>query len=141
MKSANPSSARAPDRQELILAGGGHTQARLLRPGARRPQQRPTATRITLVNRHSTALYSGLVPALVAGLVSPEDCSIPLRTLCDRADVAFVQAEITGLQLQEQQLLLQGRPPLRFDVLSFDLGAVTATPASGASTPPLAVKP
>ncbi|MFN9924641.1 MAG: selenide, water dikinase SelD [Cyanobacteriota bacterium] len=125
----------------MILAGGGPTHALLLLQWAMRPQQRPTATRITLVNRHSTALYSGLVPALVAGLVSPEDCAIPLRTLCDRADVAFVQAEITGLQLQEQRLLLLGRPPLRFDFLSFDLGAVTATPASGASTPPLAVKP
>ena len=135
VKGANHPAAGAPDRQQLILAGGGHTHALLLLRWAMRPEQRPAATRITLVNRHSTALYSGLVPALVAGLVSPEDCAIPLRTLCDRAGVAFVQAEITGLQLQEQRLLLQGRPPLRYDVLSLDLGAETAT------TPALAVKP
>ena len=89
------------------------------------PQLRPANCWIALVSRRSTALYSGLVPALVAGLVPPEACGIDLRRLCALAGVAWIEAEIEGLDLAPRQLRLRGRPPLRFDRLSLDVGAVT----------------
>ena len=113
-----------PD-QLLLLAGGGHSHALLLRRWLMRPQLKPKRTAVVLVNRTSTALYSGMVPGLVAGLYSHEDCAIDLRDLCQRAGVAFVRAEITGLDLRRSQLLLAGRPPLQFDRLSLDLGCQT----------------
>jgi selenide,water dikinase len=127
-----------PATRQLLLAGGGHSHALLLRTWAMRPQIRPRQSRITLVSRQGGTLYSGLVPALVAGLRRPEACAIDLRSLCDRAEVAFVQAEITGLDPARGELLLAGRPPLRFDALSLDVGAVSA-PAPGGGG--LAVKP
>ncbi len=147
--------ASPPPRQLLVLAGGGHSHALVLRQWAMRPALRPAGTGITLVSRHSTALYSGLVPGLVAGLYGPQQCAIDLRRLCARAGVTFVQAEITGLRPRERELLLAGRPPLRFDRLSLDVGAVTALeegargPAqaagagdgAGAWTLPMPVKP
>ena len=123
----------------LLLAGGGHSHALLLRMWAMARQRggsRPAA-RITLVNRHSTALYSGLVPALVAGLVRREDCAIDLRRLCLLADVTFVQAEITGLDAEARELRLAGRPNLRWDWLSLDVGAETGATGGAA----MAVKP
>ena len=60
------------------------------------PERRPQQS-ITLVNRCSTALYSGMVPGLIAGLYQRDELAIDLRQLCDRAGVAFVEAEITGL--------------------------------------------
>jgi len=111
--------------EHLVLAGGGHSHALVLRMWAMQPRRRPNAW-ITLVSRRSTALYSGMVPGLVAGLYGHEDCAIDLRLLAQRAGVSFVEAEITGLDLARQQLLLQGRPPLRFDWLSMDVGAETA---------------
>lgn len=128
--------APQPPRQQLLLAGGGHTHALLLRRWLMRPDRRPRATAITLVNRHAAALYSGMVPGLVAGLYSADACSIDLRQLCQRAGVSFVQAEIIGLDPERRLLLLRDRPPLRFDRLSLDVGAVTA-----AATAALAVKP
>ncbi len=119
----------------LLLAGGGHSHALLLRMWAM-GNQRPAA-RITLVSRHSTTLYSGMVPGLVAGLYGHDDCRIDLRRLCLLADVTFVQAEITGLNPESQELQLHGRPNLRGDWISLDVGAVTADSASGA----MAVKP
>ncbi|MFM7394845.1 MAG: selenide, water dikinase SelD [Cyanobium sp.] len=113
-------------RQQLILAGGGHTHALVLRMWAMESRRRPTGTLITLVSRHSTALYSGMVPGLVAGLYRREECSIDLRRLCLLAGAAFVQAEITGLDAAARELVLQGRPPLRYDQLCLDVGAVTA---------------
>ncbi|WP_411868582.1 selenide, water dikinase SelD [Vulcanococcus limneticus] len=124
--------ASPPLRHHLVLAGGGHSHALVLRQWAMRPALRPARTLITLVSRHSTALYSGMVPGLVAGLYRRDACAIDLRRLCAEAGVTFVRAEITGLRPQERELLLAGRPPLRFDRLSLDVGAVTAVGA-GAS--------
>jgi selenide,water dikinase len=131
--------ARAPDppRHQLLLAGGGHSHALLLRRWLMAPSRRPRSTAITLVNRQATALYSGMVPGLVAGLYRLDDCSIDLRLLCQRAGVTFVQAEIIGVDPARRQLLLQGRPPLRFDRLSLDLGAVTAVADTALAVKPL----
>jgi selenide,water dikinase len=128
----------------LVLAGGGHTHALLLQMWLMQPQLRPAHTLVTLVSRHSTALYSGTVPALVAGLLERSACGIDLWRLCGLAGVTFVRSEITGLDSQARELHLEGRPPLRFDRLSLDVGAVTAetgagSAASGAGAQP--VKP
>ena len=58
----------APERQQLVLAGGGHSHVLVLRRWLMRPRTKPLGTRLTLVSRHGTALYSGLLPAVVAGL-------------------------------------------------------------------------
>ena len=118
--------ANGTERQLLLLAGGGHTHALLLRRWLMRPALRPPATAVMLVSRHGQALYSGMVPGVVAGLYRPEQAAIDLRQLCRRAGVRFLQAEIVGVDAEARWLHLQGRPPLRFDRLSLDVGAVTA---------------
>ncbi len=132
--------ASEPQRQ-LLLAGGGHSHALVLKRWAMQSQHqrmaRARACRITLVSRASTALYSGMVPGLVAGLYPRGACAIDLRQLCRQAGVSFVRAEITGLELEQRELVLAGRPPLRWDLLSLDVGAETAVVPEGAR----AVKP
>jgi selenide,water dikinase len=124
----------------LVLAGGGHTHALLLRRWIMRPRLKPEAVAVFLVNRSSTALYSGMVPGLVAGLYPHDACSIDLRDLCRRAGVTFLQAEISGVDLESQLLRLADRPPLRFDALSLNVGCQTRwrDPSSSAVVP---VKP
>ena len=108
----------------LLLAGGGHSHALVLKRWAMRPEQRPRHS-ITLINRTSTGLYSGMVPGLIAGLYQRDELAIDLRQLCDRAGVAFVEAEITGLDPQDKCLRLRDRPALHFDWLSLDVGAIS----------------
>ena len=108
--------------KQLVLAGGGHGHALVLRLWAMHPKRRPPGL-ITLVSRHSSAPYSGMVPGLVAGLYSPEECAIDLRRLCVLTGVSFVQAEITAVDLARQELVLAGRPSLAWDLLSLDVGA------------------
>lgn len=124
-----------PVRFHLVLAGGGHTHALLLRRWLMQPRLRPAHTLITLVSRQSTAIYSGTLPALVAGLIPPEECTIDLRRLCALAGVSLLRAEIVGLDPLARELRLEGRPPLRFDRLSLDVGAVTVGPAASAVGP------
>lgn len=121
----------------LVLAGGGHSHALVLRIWAMGLATRRPAAQITLVSRHSTSLYSGMVPGLVAGLYEPAACAVDLRRLCLLADVTFVQAEITAIDPESRELSLVGRPNLRWDWLSLDVGAETGAATNAA----MAVKP
>ena len=144
MRAGHPQSGEPP-RQRLLLAGGGHSHALLLRRWAMHPRRRPAATAITLVSRHGSSLYSGTLPALVAGRLHPAAGRIDLRQLCLRAGVAFVQAEISGLDPKARRLELRDRPALTYELLSLDVGAVTVRSGNGAAAEPtaaaMAVKP
>ena len=121
----------------LVLAGGGHSHALLLKRWAMRPRHRPDR-RIVLVNRLGSALYSGMVPAMIAGLEQQKNVEIDLRHLCDRAGVAFVEAEICGVDLRRQLLQLSDRPGLHYALLSLDVGAVSrGSDAEGVAIKPL----
>ena len=109
---------------QLVLAGGGHSHALLLRRWAMHPKQRPAGL-ITLVNRSSTTLYSGMVPGLIAGIYSRDQVAIDLRRLAAEAGVVFMEAEIKGLDLTGQTLMLEGRLSLPFTQLSLDVGAIS----------------
>ena len=119
---------------QLVLAGGGHSHALMLRHWAMRPKQRPKGL-VTLVNRTSTTLYSGMVPGLIAGLYSRDQVAIDLRRLAIEAGVAFVKAEIQGLDLTSQTLQLEDRLPFPFTQLSLDVGAISRPIAADRSLP------
>lgn len=128
---------------ELLLAGGGHAHALVLRRWAMRPATRPPLESITLVSASSISLYSGLIPAALSGALPVSECAIDLRDLCRGAGVTFVQATIAALELPLRQLrLVEQRPPLRFQWLSLNVGAAVACPASAPSGPlRLPIKP
>ena len=88
------------------------------------PRQRPKGL-ITLVNRSNTTLYSGMVPGLIAELYSRDQLAIDLRQLAADAGVAFVKAEIQGVDTIHQSLVLEGRLPLSYSQLSLDVGAIS----------------
>ena len=71
------------------------------------------------------------------GLYQRDELAIDLRQLCDRAGVAFVEAEITGLDTEQNCLHLRDRPALHFDFLSLDAGAVSRPSSRGIPIKPL----
>ncbi|QNI81050.1 bifunctional selenide/ water dikinase / oxidoreductase fusion protein [Synechococcus sp. RS9907] len=120
----------------LLLAGGGHSHALLLKRWAMQPRLRPDRL-VVLINRCCTALYSGMVPGLIAGVYQRDELAIDLRQLCDRAGVAFMAAEIQGLEPGQQLLHLHGRPSLHYGWLSLNVGAISRTGAAGIPIKPL----
>ena len=120
----------------LLLVGGGHSHALVLKRWAMHPQRRPDVE-VVLINRRGTALYSGMVPGLIAGIYSDSDAAIDLRRLCDQAGVAFVAAEAEGVDPDEQLLRLRDRPPLRYGHLSLNVGAISRPTAAGMPIKPL----
>ena len=126
---------------QLVLAGGGHGHALMLRRWAMRPKQRPEGL-ITLVNRSSTTLYSGMLPGLIAGLYSRDEVAIDLRRLAAKAGVAFVEAEILDLDpLNNKSLVLKGRQPLPYSKLSLDVGAISRPLSPDQSLPKCGLVP
>ncbi len=106
--------------RDLVLVGGGHAHALVLRNFAMRPVE---GLRITLVSPASHTPYSGMLPGLVAGHYSFEETHIDLERLCGWAGVRFLCAEVTALDPSAQRLTLAGRPPLDYDLLSLDIGS------------------
>ncbi len=110
--------------KHLVLAGGGHTHSLLLRRWAKNPNKRPRGL-ITLINRSSHTLYSGMIPGVIAGIYQKEEAQINLRYWADKASVAIVIAEIEGLDLKNNHVILKNRAPIFYDNLSLDVGSET----------------
>ena len=126
--------------QHFVLAGGGHSHALILRRWAMQHNLRPKGL-ITLVNRHSTTLYSGMVPGLVAGLYPRNALEIDLSYLCNQAGVALVIAEITGIDCHNRKLLLADRPAITYDYLSLNVGSITTNQGHETQKSELSIKP
>ncbi len=114
-------------RHDIVLVGAGHTNAHVLRMWRMNPIE---GARLTCVSDHALATYSGMLPGTLAGLYPRERMQIDLVRLCAAANVRFIHARATGLDLAGRQLLLEDRPPLPFDVLSIGIGSL---PRAGAN--------
>ena len=64
-----------------------------------------------------------MVPGLIAGVYQPEELTIDLRSLADQAGVAFIDAEITDIDLYKKILHCHKRNPIKFNYLSLNIGA------------------
>ena len=110
-------------RKELVLVGGGHAHVQVLRHLAMRP---PPGTRVTVVVDTPVAVYSGMVPGFVAGQYRAEELEIDVLPLARRAGARVVLSPMTGLDARRRVVLVEGRPPIPFDVASLDVGSTVA---------------
>lgn len=106
--------------QDLILVGGGHAHALALRMLAMNPI---AGLRITLISPASHTPYSGMLPGLIAGHYDFKQAHIDLERLCQWAGVRFIQGTVESLDPVKRILTLSGRPSLRYDVVSLDIGS------------------
>jgi len=85
---------------------------------------RPVAgVRLSVVLDRSEAVYSGMVPGFVAGEYTQGDLEIDVVPLARRARARVVLAAATGIDPVARRIELEGRPPLRYDVASLDVGS------------------
>jgi selenide,water dikinase len=109
--------------RDLVLVGGGHAHVQVLRRWMMAPMD---DVRVSIVLDRPVAVYSGMVPGVVAGQYPARATEIDVWTLARRAGVRVVDAAATGLDLDAQRVRLDGRPPLPFDTLSLDVGSTVA---------------
>ncbi len=72
------------------------------------------------------AVYSGMVPGFVAGLYRRDELEIDLLPLARRAGARVVFAAATRVDAAGRKLELAGRPPLPYDLISFNIGSSVA---------------
>jgi selenide, water dikinase len=112
-----------PLTRDLVLIGGGHAHALILRRWGMNPQ---AGVRLTLINPGPLAAYTGMLPGLVAGHYAREDVMIDLVRLCRFAGARLIMEAATGIDRDARTIHLTNRPPLRYDVASLDVGVGAA---------------
>jgi len=115
-----------PLTRDLVLVGGGHTHALVLRKWGMRPLP---GARLTVINPGPTAPYSGMLPGFVAGHYDRDALDIDLVKLARFAGARVVLGECTGIDSKARLVRVPGRPPIAYDVCSVNVGITSHMPA------------
>ncbi|GAA6178734.1 hypothetical protein NBRC116594_01720 [Shimia sp. NS0008-38b] len=111
--------------RDLVLVGGGHTHALLLRMWAMKPV---AGVQITLINPGPTAPYSGMLPGHIAGHYSREDLDIDLVKLAHFAGARLIEGTAEAIDPLAKTISVAGRGEIAYDVASLDVGLHAVTP-------------
>ncbi|MEL6853869.1 MAG: selenide, water dikinase SelD [Cyanobacteria bacterium J06607_13] len=129
-----------PIDHDLVLVGGGHSHALVLRRMGMHPW--PANVRLTLITNLADTPYSGMLPCHIAGLYDFDTAHIDLRPLTRFANCRLVMDQMTGLDADKQQILCQDHPPIAYDTLSIDIGSTpTKSHVPGAAEHAIPAKP
>ncbi|MBD2666650.1 FAD-dependent oxidoreductase [Richelia sinica] len=124
---------------KLVLIGGGHSHAIVLKMFGSRPL---SGVRLTLITPTVYTPYSGMLPGHIAGLYSYDECHINLQKLSNFAQANLYLDHVIGLDLQQRKVLCANRPAIEFDLLSIDIGSIPAQSSIvGAAEYAIAAKP
>lgn len=111
--------------QDIVLIGGGHAHALVLRMWAMDPIP---GLRLTLIDPNPVAPYTGMLPGHVAGHYRRDEIMIDLVRLARFAGARLILDRATGLDTTTRRIHLANRPPLRFDIASLDIGIGSGLP-------------
>ena len=115
-----------PLTRDLVLVGGGHSHALLLRMWGMKPLP---GVRLTLINPGPTAPYSGMLPGFVAGHYDREALDIDLVRLARFAGARLVPGAAEGIDPIARRISVPGRPEIAYDLASINIGITSAMPA------------
>lgn len=108
-----------PLTRDLVLIGGGHAHALVLRMWGMAPL---AGARLTLINPGPTAPYSGMLPGHIAGHYKREELEIDLVKLARFAGARVIMAPATAIDPVAKVVSVQGRGEIAYDVASLDVG-------------------
>ena len=128
-----------PQIRDLVLIGGGHAHALVLRMWGMDPLP---GTRVTVINPDPVAPYTGMLPGLIAGHYRRDELMIDLVRLGRFAEARVILDRATGIDREARLIHLAGRPPLPYDLAAIDVGITSDLPSlPGAVEHAVAAKP
>ena len=113
-----------PLTRELVLIGGGHAHALVLRSWGMKPLP---GARVTVINPGPTAPYTGMLPGFVAGHYGRDDLDIDLVRLARFAGARLILCSASAID-PEARTVTMGERVLPFDVASVDIGITSEMP-------------
>ncbi len=119
---------RVPDTplvKEVVLIGGGHAHALMLRKWAMAPVE---GARLTVINPKATAPYTGMLPGFVAGHYTRDELEIDLVRLARTAGARLIFGLATGIDRDAKRIQVSGRPDVAYDIASIDIGITSEMP-------------
>jgi selenide, water dikinase len=132
-------SVTQPIIKDVVLIGAGHSHVAVLRMFG---MESIPGVRFTLISREVHTPYSGMLPGVVAGLYDIDDAHIDTGPLTRFAGARLYQDEVIDIDLAERRVICRHRTPVRYDLLSLNIGSTPNTLAvEGASEHAIPVKP
>lgn len=116
---------RFPFTRDLVLVGGGHAHALVLRRWGMDPLP---GVRLTVIDPSPEVAYSGMLPGFVAGHYGRDDLLIDLVPLARFAAARLIVGPATGIDTAARLITVPGRPPVAYDLASVDIGITSAMP-------------
>jgi selenide,water dikinase len=114
-----------PLTRDLVLIGGGHAHALVMRDWAMNPLP---GARLTVINPGPTAPYTGMLPGHVAGHYTRDDLDIDLVRLSRFAGARLIDGAVDAIDGQARRLHIAGWGDLAYDVASIDVGITAEMP-------------
>ena len=114
-----------PLTRELVLIGGGHTHALVLRRWGMNPLP---GVRLTVINPGPTAPYTGMLPGYVAGHYTQDELSIDLVRLARFAGARLILGAVTDIDREARHITVPGRAPVAYDLASVNVGITSDLP-------------
>ncbi|MCF2871654.1 selenide, water dikinase SelD [Octadecabacter sp. G9-8] len=114
-----------PFTRDLVLIGGGHTHALILRKWGMNPLP---GARLTVINPGPTAPYSGMLPGFVAGHYTRDELDIDLVKLARFAGARLIAGKAVAIDPVTKTITVPGRPPVAYDVAAIDVGITSEMP-------------
>lgn len=114
-----------PVVRDIVLVGGGHAHALVLRGWGMAPL---AGARVTLVNPAPVAPYTGMLPGHIAGLYAREEMMIDLVRLARHAGATLVLGRAMGIDRAARQIYLDTGRRLDYDLCSLDIGIASDLP-------------
>lgn len=116
---------RGKTGKRIVLVGGGHAHALVLRALAQEPI---AGAELVLLSPTPQAAYSGMLPGHIAGHYPFEALRIDLAGLAARAGARLVLARATGIDRAAHLLRLGDGTALPYDIASIDIGITSEMP-------------
>ncbi len=114
-----------PLTRELVLIGGGHAHALVLRRWGMDPLP---GVRVTVIDPAPAPPYTGMLPGHIAGHYPREALEIDLVQLARFAGARLILGRATGIDPEAKRVTVPGRPALAYDVCSVDVGITSDPP-------------
>ena len=108
----------------LVLVGGGHTNALLMKNWLMKPNLMPDVP-ITIISRDSSLVYSSMYPSVISRSIRLKQSLIDISSLASSAKISFIKSEVKDIQFNNQKIILNNRPPLEYSKIILNCGSST----------------